>query len=174
VQELNPNTVNVTRSEAWSHDLPPIGFSIDYSGTGLAIEKFPSDDAYLTLFRPPEGSLEVIVKSYRSEQHGKKALYNELHSIFSRNGNGHLTAQRTKYVDFAGIKRHAREFTTGKGLSRKRWSALLVPSPDGGPYGLLVLFGIYIGSSKSSSIPEITKNPSFKTIVENFELKGTR
>jgi hypothetical protein len=174
VQELNPNVVNVTRSEAWSNDLPPIGFSVDYTGTGLSLEKFPEDETYLTLFRQPEGSLEMMVKSYRSERHDKKTLHDEIKSIFTRNGNGRLRAQRTKTIDFAGINRHARIFTTGKGLSRKRWSALLVPSPDGGPYGLLILFGIYIGSRRSSSITEITNHPAFKKIVESFELKGSR
>jgi hypothetical protein len=174
MQKLNPSIINMTRSEAWSNDLPPIGFSLDYSGTGLSLEKFPEDDVYLTLHRPPEGSLKVIVKSYRSEHHGKKTLLDEIRSVFSRNGNGQLIAQKTKQIDFAGIRRHAREFTTGKGLSRKRWTALLLPSPDGGPYGLMVLFGVYIGSSNSSSVAAITKHPQFKTIVESFSLKGSR
>jgi hypothetical protein len=165
---------NITQSEAWSNNLPPIGFSVDHSGSGMSVEKFPEDDTYLTLFRPPEGSVEVTVKSYRSKHHDKETLHYEIKSIFSRNGNGHLIAQKTKHVDFAGITRHAREFTTGKGLSRKRWCALLVPSPDGGPYGLLVLFGIYIGARKSSSITEITKQQPFKTIVESFDIKGSR
>jgi hypothetical protein len=174
MQELNPSEANVTRSEAWSKNLPPIGFSVDYSGTGLSVEKFPEDDIYLTLCRPPEESLEVIVKSYRMKKHGKKTLYYELKSHFLGEGKGKLVAQKTKYIDFAGIKRHAREFTSGKGLSRKRWCALLVPSPDGGPYGLLVLFGMYIGARKSSSITDITKQEPFKIIVESFDISGSR
>lgn len=174
MQELNPSEVSLTRSEAWKNNLPPIGFSLDYTGTGLTLDKFPDDNTYLTLCRPPEGSLEVIVKSYKSKQHSKKTLHDEIKSVFSRNGNGHLIAQKIKHVDFAGIKRHAREFTSGKGLSRKRWCALLVPSPDGGPYGLLVLFGLYIGSQKSSSIPDITTQPPFKIIVDSFDIKGSR
>jgi hypothetical protein len=174
MQELNPCELRITRSEAWENNLPPIGFSLDYAGTGLTVEKFPDEETYLTLYRPPEGSLEFMVKSYRSKQHGKKTLHDEIKSIFSRNGNGHLIAQKMKHIDFAGIKRHAREFTSGKGLSRKRWCALLVPSPDGGPYGLLVLFGLYIGSKKSSSIPGITTQSPFKIIVDSFDINGSR
>jgi hypothetical protein len=174
MQELNPSVVDVTQSESWSNNLPPIGFSVDHSGTGLSAEKFPEDDTYLTLFRPPEGSVEFTVKSYKSKHHGKETLCDEIKSAFSKYSNGHLIAQKTKQVDFAGISRHAREFTSGKGLSRKRWCALLVPSPDGGPYGLLVLLGIYIGTRKSSSIPDITKQQPFKIIIESFDIKGSR
>lgn len=174
MQELNPSVVDVTQSESWSNNLPPIGFSVDHSGTGLSVDRFPDDDTYLTLYRPPEGSVEFTVKSYKSKHHDKDTLHYELKSIFSLKDNGHLIAQKTKHVDFAGITRHAREFTSGKGRSRKRWCAVLVPSPDGGPYGLLVLLGIYIGARKSSSIPDIAKQQPFKIIIKNFDVKGSR
>jgi hypothetical protein len=174
MQELIPSVVNVTQSEAWSKELPPIGFSVDHSGTGLSVEKFPEDDTYLTLFRPPEGSVEVTVKSYKSKHHDKDTLHYEIKSVFSRSNHGHLEAQKSKHINFAGRRRYAKEFTSGKGLSRKRWCALLVPSPDGGPYGLLVLFGIYIGARKSASIPDITEQPYFRIIVDSFDIKGSR
>ncbi|MGY5875701.1 MAG: hypothetical protein RTU30_08145 [Candidatus Thorarchaeota archaeon] len=66
--------VQCTPSEAWKKKLPPIGFSVDYSGTALIAEKFPESDCYLKLSRPPGSSLEFVVKTYRDREHNHKTL----------------------------------------------------------------------------------------------------
>jgi hypothetical protein len=72
------------------------------------------------------------------------------------------------------IDRRACEFLTGFGLTRKKWKATIIPSPDGGPYGLLVVFGLYVGSRGSEKLVKISEHPVFKALMDNFQIKGIR
>jgi hypothetical protein len=168
---MNLNMVQSTPSEAWNQKLPPIGFSLDYSGTAMTAAKFPEMDCYLRLSRPPRGSLEFVVKSYSNQTHNHNTL-RELVSSF-RIGSV-VDIGKTSTIRIGGIDRRAREFVIGNGLSRKKWKAALIPSPDGGPYGLLVLFGVYIGSTGSGKRVKISEHPIFKKLMESFQVTNSR
>ncbi|MGD9381554.1 MAG: hypothetical protein PVI03_03845 [Candidatus Thorarchaeota archaeon] len=165
--------VHSTPSEAWNQKLPPIGFLVDYSGTAMTASKFPESEYYLRLFRPPRGSLEFAVKSYKNGTHNHNALRELVHG-FGREIGPSVKMGKTSKIRISGIDRRAREFLTGSGLSRKKWMAIIIPSPDGGPYGLLVMFGAYIGSNKKGKLIRISKNPVFKKLIAGFQLTGGR
>jgi hypothetical protein len=165
--------VHSTPSEAWNQKMPPIGFSLDYSETAMVVSKFPESNCYLKLLRPPHGSLEFVVKSYRSKTHNHNKLRNLIHEFGLENGSSVRTGKTTT-IRVGEIDRRAREFVTGNELSRKKWLAIIIPSPDGGPYGLLVFFGLYIGSNGSGKRVRISKNPVFRKLMDGFQLKGGR
>ncbi|MFX0107324.1 MAG: hypothetical protein ACFE7R_03505 [Candidatus Hodarchaeota archaeon] len=169
---MNLNVVQSTPSEAWSHELPPIGFSVDYSGTAMTAAKFPESDYYLILSRPPSGSLKFIVKSYRNKTHNHNAL-RELVLGLGLEIGPIVEMEKTSAIRIGEIDRRAREFLAGSGLSRKKWIAVLIPSPDGGPYGLLVMFGLYIGSIGSGKRIKISEHPIFKTLINSFHLTNS-
>jgi hypothetical protein len=170
---MNLNMVQLKLSEAWERKLPPIGFSLDYSGTALIAEKFPESQYYLRLLRPPEGSLEFAVLAYRSESHNHSTLKELIRNLTGELGLK-LKIGKTSAIRIAEIDRRAREFVAGDGLSRKKWIATIIPSPDGGPYGLLVLFGIYIGINGNGKQIHPANHPIFRKLVSNFELRGSR
>ncbi|MHA2003201.1 MAG: hypothetical protein ACW975_02570 [Candidatus Thorarchaeota archaeon] len=170
---MNLNMVQSTPSEAWNQKLPPIGFSVDYSGTSMIAVKFPETDYYLRLSRPPRGSLEFIVKSYRNRNHNHNILRELVHG-FSLKIGPIVDMGKTSMIRIGEIDRRAREFVTGSGLSRKKWKAALIPSPDGGPYGLLVMFGLYIGSSRDGKRVKITEHPVFKMLMGSLQITNSR
>jgi hypothetical protein len=170
---MNLSLVHSTPSEAWNQKLPPIGFSVDYSETAMVAAKFPETECYLRLFRPPRGSLEFVVKSYRSDTHNHNAL-RELVLGFGFEIGPSVKMGKTSTIRIGGIDRRAREFLTGTGLSRKRWIAIIIPSPDGGPYGLLLMFGLYVGSRKKGKRIRISRNSVFKKLIAGFQLTGSR
>ena len=170
---MNVTRVLSTPSEAWDQKLPPIGFSLDYSGTAMTVRKFPESDCYLRLLRPPRGSLEFVVRSYRNEMHNHNTLRNLIHDFALEIGPS-AKMGKTTTIRVGEIDRRAREFVTGTGLSRKKWLAVIIPSPDGGPYGLLVMFGLYIGSNGSGKQVRISENPVFKKLIDSFQLTGGR
>jgi hypothetical protein len=170
---MNINMVHSTPSEAWNQKLPPIGFSLDYSGTAMTVTKFPEANCYLRLLRPPQGSLEFVVKSYRSETHNHNTLRDLIHEFGLEIGSS-VKMGNTTTIRVGEIDRRAREFVSGDRLSRKKWLAIIIPSPDGGPYGLLVMFGLYIGSNGSGKRVRISENPVFRTLMDSFQLTGGR
>ncbi|MFX1369899.1 MAG: hypothetical protein ACFFAY_14995, partial [Promethearchaeota archaeon] len=152
--------------------LPPIGFSIDYSGTAMTAERFPASDCYLKLSRPPGGSLEFVVKSYRSETHNHSALKYLIQDFASDIGLP-VKMGKTSTIRIGKIDRRSREFVAGRGLSRKKWVAAIIPSPDGGPYGLLAIFGLYIGSNGIGKDVSFSENQVFSQLMSGFELMGS-
>jgi hypothetical protein len=170
---MNGTRVHSTPSEAWNQELPPIGFSLDYSGTAMIVRKFPESDCYLRLLRPPRGSLEFVVRSYRSGIHNHNTLRDLIHDFAIEIGPS-VKMGKTTTIRVGEIDRRAREFVSGNGLSRKKWLAIIIPSPDGGPYGLLAAFGVYIGSNGSGKQVRISENPIFKTLMDRFQLMGGR
>ncbi|MFW9944348.1 MAG: hypothetical protein ACFFB7_05065 [Candidatus Sifarchaeia archaeon] len=160
-------------SEAWNRNLPPIGFSVNSSGTAMTVSKFPEPDCYLRLARPPRGVLEFVVKAYRSVKHDHNALKKLVHD-FCEGSRTTCNMGRTTTTEIDGVARRSREFLTGRNLSRKKWLAAIIPSPDGGPYGLLVLFGAYVGPHKNGKKIAIMERPVLKDLRESFQLTRNR
>jgi hypothetical protein len=74
-------------------------------------------------------------------------------------------------VKLAGKTRIAREFTTSRGSTKRRWCAALVPAPDGSPFGLFVMFGEHIGIKDVKTI-RVLDNPVHSAIAASFSLSG--
>ncbi|MFX1415345.1 MAG: hypothetical protein ACFFC0_00975 [Promethearchaeota archaeon] len=170
---MSYNIVWASPSEAWNKDLPPIGFSVNSSGTAMTVSKFPEPDYYLRMARPPRGVLEFVVKAYRSVKHDHNTLKSLIHDFCEESGIV-CDMSKTTTTELGGVARRSREFLTGRNLSRKKWSAALIPSPDGGPYGLLVLFGAYVGPHKSGKAEAIMERPVLKRLKESFQLTNSR
>jgi hypothetical protein len=170
---MSLNVIHSTPSEAWDRKLPPIGFSMDYSGTAMTAEKFPETDCYLKLSRPPRGSLEFVVKMYRNQTHNHNTLKDIVHNYGSEIGSPVKMGKAGK-IRIGNIDRRSREFVAGRGLSRKKWIATIIPSPDGGPYGLLIVFGLYIGSNGNGKHIKFSEHPVFVKLMRSFELTGSQ
>ncbi|MHA1905264.1 MAG: hypothetical protein ACXADL_07355 [Candidatus Thorarchaeota archaeon] len=167
------NVIQSTLSEAWKNELPLIGFSVDCSGTAMTAEKFPETDCYLRLSRPPRGSLEFLVKTYKNRTHNHNTL-REFIQGFGLENRTTVNMGKPGTIRIGDIDRRACEFLKGKGLSRKKWKAAIIPSPDGGPYGLIVMFGLYVGSSESVKRVRFSEHPVFKALMDSFELTNGR
>jgi hypothetical protein len=170
---LSLNRVMVTPSEAFKRKLPPIGFKLDKSGTAMLSKKFPCEACYLSLSRP-QGNMEFLVQAYREQYHDDKTLKRLIESRFSENGFHPMRLGRRVQLEIAGITRIAREFVTGRNLKRRKWIAALVPAPNGGPFGLLIVMGLYIGSRKKLLTSEFQKHPIVNQLMTSFRLLSER
>lgn len=169
VQESISGQIKSTLSETWDNDIPPIAFKVDRSGTAMKMTKFPQPSCYLKLSREPSKSLTFEVWGYRSEIHDQKVLKKIIQRLFYASKYTPLRIQSKGYVELAGVQRISREFTTSRSASKKRWCAVLVPSPDGGPYGLVVLFSIYVGARKLG-LDSVVNHPVHKKLAKSFKL----
>ncbi|MHA2378143.1 MAG: hypothetical protein ACXADS_02625 [Candidatus Thorarchaeota archaeon] len=170
---MSYNVICSTPSEAWNRNLPPIGFSVDSSGTAMTISKFPEPDYYLRMARPPRGVLEFVIKAYRNTKHDHNTLKELIHG-FCEESRSSCDMGRVTTTELDGVARRSREFLTGRNLSRKKWLATLIPSPDGGPYGLLVMFGVYVGPHRNARQVRIMERPVLKGLMESFQLTSSR
>lgn len=167
---MSLSLVILTAAEAWKQKMHPIPFHLNKSGAAMVTEKFPEDGVYLALRRPPRGSLVFSAKGYQSEKHNQQTLTCAVKSTFDQNKYKPVRIGKKRFVELDGVSRLAIEFTTGRGIARKKWVGALVPSPDGGPYGLLVVFGIYIGSSKKPKNLDVLRDPVHKQLSQSFRL----
>ncbi|MFW9977120.1 MAG: hypothetical protein ACFFEJ_03380 [Candidatus Thorarchaeota archaeon] len=161
-------------SEAWSHDLPPIGFTINRTGTAMNVRRFPEPECYLKLSRPPQGALEFSVYSFK----GSSLDYENLdHHLMKRFENGYarqVVLGKRIYIELAGVSRLARIFRIGSGLSQKVCFSCLIPSPDGGPYGLMLVYGRYSRTQKLPSAIHRIIDTDLHTLLESFIVYGAR
>jgi hypothetical protein len=164
------SVVSITPNEAFQRKLPAIGFTVDISGISMQVTKFPEENCYLKLIRPPQGSIEFIVDCYQSSNHNQKELRKSIMKRFSSQNFHPLIFGSDLKVRIDGIDRIAKQFFTGTGLKRKEWVSALIPLPRGGPYGLLLSMGCYIGSSNTKGKPNVTKQPVHRHLLESFKL----
>jgi hypothetical protein len=160
-----------TLSETWNKDMPPIAFEVDRSGTAMVLTKFPLPDCYLKLSRGPSESLTFEVWGYRSETHDHATLERIIGRLLYDSKFIPIRLGAKGYVTLAGVQRLSREFTTSIYSSKKRWTSVMVPSPDGGPYGLVVLFSIYVGTRKLN-LSSVVEHPIHTMLKESFELSS--
>ncbi|TFF94914.1 hypothetical protein EU546_04290 [Candidatus Thorarchaeota archaeon] len=148
----------------------PIPFYLNKTGAAMITEKFPEKGVYLALRRPPRGSLVFLAKGYQNERHDRHTLENAIKSTFGRNSYKPVRLGKNRSVELDDVTRLAVEFTTGRGIARKKWVGAIVPSPDGGPYGLLLVFGVYIGASKKSQNLDVLKDSVHQQLSQSFRL----
>jgi hypothetical protein len=163
------HVIRLSRSEAWDKGLPPIAFSVDMTGTALSPKKFPEPECYLRLAREPGKSLNFKVSSYKSEKHDERILKKIIRRAFYNSRYIPVRMKGKTTIRLDGIERVAREFTTSRSANKMRWLAALVPSPDGGPYGLLVAFGYHIGARKNK-LDSVLDHPVHASLAQGFEL----
>ncbi|MHA1769513.1 MAG: hypothetical protein ACTSV3_06625 [Candidatus Thorarchaeota archaeon] len=164
--------IHLTRLEAEDNGMPPMGFSVDVSEDTWASLKFPDPECYLRMSIGPSRSLSVIVASYKSEIHGHDVLSRIIGRVFYNGRYIPLRAGKKTRVTLDGVERIAQEFTTSRSANKKRWSAALVPSPDGAPYGLLVAFGLRTGARRTSLL-SVLDNPIHAGIAQSFALESS-
>ncbi|MFW9850665.1 MAG: hypothetical protein ACFFF4_16150 [Candidatus Thorarchaeota archaeon] len=160
-----------TLSETWNNDMPPIAFEVDRSGTAMALTKFPQPGCYMKLSREPSDSITFEVWGYRSKTHDHVTLEKIIGRLFYDSKYIPTRLHKKGNVTLAGIQRISRDFTTSRSYSKKRWSAVIVPSPDGGPYGLIVLFSIYVGVRKNG-LESVVEHPIHTKLMESFDLSS--
>ncbi|MHA1906895.1 MAG: hypothetical protein ACW98Y_06350 [Candidatus Thorarchaeota archaeon] len=158
-----------TLSETWNNDVPPIAFEVDKSGTTMTLEKFPRPGCYLKLSSESSESLTFEVWGYRSKTHDHAILKKIIRRLHYDSKYIPVRLRTKGYVTLAGVERISREFTTSRSHSKKRWSAVLVPSPDGGPYGLAVLSSMYVGARKPV-LKSVLEHPIHAQLLKSFEL----
>ncbi|MDF1538751.1 MAG: hypothetical protein P1Q69_07600 [Candidatus Thorarchaeota archaeon] len=170
---MESDLIHSTLSETWNNDIPPIAFEVDTSGTTMELTKFPQPGCYLKLSRGPSKDQTFEVWGYRSEKSDYGLLKKIIQRLFYDSKYIPLRLRNKGHVNLAGVKRISREFTTSRGANKKRWSAVLVPSPDGEPYGLVVLFSIYVGVRKLG-LSSVVKHPVHARLAKSFGLSHTR
>ncbi len=166
---MDAGSIQSTLSETWDKDIPPIAFKIDRSGTAMELTKFPQRGCYLKLAREPSKSLTFEVWSYRSETHDHRVLKKIIERRFYDSKYIPLRLRKRSTASLAGVTRISREFTTSRSVTKKRWCAALVPSPDGGPYGLLLLFSVYVGDRRFK-LGSVLDHPIHKKLAASFKL----
>lgn len=171
VKGMDERKIYSTITEAWNHDLPPIEFSVRKLESMIQTVKFPQRDYYLTMSSDPGSDVKFIVKSYKEKEASLDVLDNLIHRAFSANKHIPLRLGDSVSVNLAGETRIAREFTTSRGSTKRRWCASLVPSPDGSPFGLFVIFGEHIGI-KDVKNDRVLDNPVHSALAASFSLSG--
>ncbi len=158
-----------TISEAVKNGMPPIGFSLGQIGTIRRVRKFPEPGYYLTLSSKFKDNEKFIVKGYRTDKHDYETLDGLIQEAFSEPNHIPLRFGKRLTVKLAGKDRIAREFTTSRAATKRRWCAALVPASDKSPYGLLVVFGVDVGL-KGKRNTTVLDNPVHSAIARSFAL----
>ncbi len=171
---MTEGVLELSLSEAFKHNMPPIGFSVDWVESGMRVEKFPDSGTYLSLSRPPQGIFELTVHPYRSESHDVKALENLINDYYTDSKYHRVRLGNAAYLDLDNVRRHAIMFETGFGITRRIRCGALVPSPDGGPYGLLVVFGKYDNGKRIPKKPQEVLTTVNKRLADSFRLHSSR
>lgn len=168
---MDERKIYSTITEAWNHNLPPMEFSVQRLESMIRTVKFPQQDYYLTMSGDSSSDVKFIVKSYREKEVSYDILDRLIHQAFSANKHIPLRMGDEVSVKLAGKTRIGREFTTSRGATKRRWCASLVPSPDGSPFGLFVIFGEYIGIKDVKTV-RVLDNPVHSAIAASFTLSG--
>jgi len=161
--------IHSTLSETWNKDMSPIAFEVDRSDTALTLTKFPLPGCYLKLSGESSESLTFEVWEYRSNVHDDSALQKIIRRLLYDSKYIPIRLQNKGTVTLAGVQRISIEFSTSRSHSKRRWSAVLVPSPDGEPYGLVVLFSVHVGTRKLK-LDSVVNHPVHTLLKESFEL----
>lgn len=167
---MDERKIYSTITEAWNHDLPPMEFSVQRLESMIKTVKFPQRDYYLTMSDESGGGESFIVKSYQEKDSSHEVLDKLIRRAFSANKHIPLRMEEVS-VKLAGKTRIAREFTTSRGATKRRWCAALVPAPDGSPFGLFVIFGESIGI-RDGTTHSVLENPVHSAIAASFSLSG--
>ncbi len=166
---MDAGLIQSTLSETMDKDIPPIAFKVDRSGTAMEMTKFPQRGCYLRLSREPGQSLSFEVWGYHSYTHDQVTLKKIIQRRFYASKHIPLRLRKKGTVAIAGVNRISREFTTSRSATKKRRCAVLIPSPDGGPYGLVLLFSIYVGARRLR-LKSVLEHPVHKQLAESFSL----
>jgi hypothetical protein len=169
VIELGYNRILSTSLEAYRNNMPPIGFSIEGLDASLVINKFPRPGQYLSISGRPDDWVKFSVRAYHNKIHDYAVLDDLVHQTFHDSKYIPLRMRQKVNIRLAGADRIAREFTTSRASTKKRWCAALVPAPGGEPYGLLVVFGIFVGTKRMKDV-HVIDNPILTTLAHNFML----
>ena len=149
--------------------MPPIGFSVDRLESLFKITKFPAPSYYLTMSGEPTSDEKFVVRGYKAEKHDYETLDKLIHRAFYDSRHIPLRLRQKLTVNLSGEERIAREFTTSRAATKKRWCAALVPAPGGEPYGLLVIFGVAVGT-KGRKRGTVLDNPIHSALARSFTL----
>jgi hypothetical protein len=106
--------------------------------------------------------------------HDYESLKTQIERCFNNGHHVPVELGNTSTIELSGIDRLAMSFVTGGSSFRKKWSAALVPSPDGGPYGLLVMFGVYVGTRTNPRNFDVKQHPIHKNLIQSFRLENGR
>lgn len=166
---MKDTQIHSTITEAWNNNMPPIGFSVERLDSLLEITKFPAPGYYLTMSGKPNSDEKFIVRGYKAEIHDYETLDKMIHRAFYDSKHIPLRLRQKHEVTLSGKERIAREFTTSRASTKRRWCAVLVPAPDGSPYGLLVIFGVTVGI-KGRKRGTVIDNPIHAAIAKSFTL----
>ncbi len=166
---MDDKQIYSTISEAWNNNMPPIGFSVERLESLFNITKFPAPGYYLTMSGSPSSDEKFVVRGYKAEKHDYETLDKLIHRAFYDSKHIPLRLRQKLTVGLSGKERIAREFTTSRSATKRRWCAALVPAPDGSPYGLLVIFGVRVGihGRKRGTVLD---NPVHTAIAKSFTL----
>lgn len=166
---MQDTQIHSTITEAWNNNMPPIGFSVERLESLFNIAKFPAPGYYLTMSGKPSSDEKFVVRGYKSETHDYETLDKLIHRAFYDPKHIPLRLRQKLSVRLSGEERIAREFTTSRSASKRRWCAALVPAPNGESYGLLVIFGVAVGI-KGRRRGTVLDNPVHTAIAKSFTL----
>ena len=165
------NDITSTQTEAWENNLPPIGFSVDKTGTGMIVERFPEDNCYLKLSRPPSAVFELGFYAFKGSSFDHDDLDDHIQRLYS---DEKPRFGKRINLDLDDVSRIGRIFLTGNGRSQRMRFACVVPSPNGGPFGLLLVYSKYSNSRRMpKSVGEIIDDNQL-SLLESFVISGSR
>lgn len=139
-EHISGEVVTITTALAQSKKLPPLAFSLDFTGTGFSVSTF-SSGSYLHASGPPGGPLILEVSPVASDAELAKIVQ-------TRHADAKLSMAP---IEVLGASRSAVAWMTGEGFSLTSWCAFIV-APETGKDALLIELGL--GHSKSDVLCE--------------------
>ncbi len=173
VRNMNEEQIHSTVREARNHEMSPIGFTVERLESLFKVRKFPAPGYYLVMSGKPDRQEQFVVREYKAKKHDYETLDRLIRRAFYGSKHIPLRLYQKLTVRLAGKDRIAREFSTSRAITKRRWCATLVPAPDGSPYGLLIFFGISVGMRRGK-IVEVLNNPVHSEIAGSFTLTRKR
>jgi hypothetical protein len=167
MDEINTQSVKITRAESEHHKLPAAEISLDLGESGLSGRKFPEKGDYLSLSGPPGGPLGLRISHLASVPSTDEEWQTLIKKLFAERTVEMGTAGEIK---FGGENRASLTCTTDSGPARAHHLLIVIAVPDAKD-AILVDFYRRAGQTATPGPAELAKDGKFAELSPSFSIR---
>jgi len=157
----------ITKDEASSHSLPPIGIIIDRKKSKLTYIKFSEPNSYISFFGMPGSTTTFKILGYMGSSEDPLLHDKLIEEYFNTPFKKMIIEGEKKQVSISGKLVQVNTYLIGDEF-KTSWCSILVPSEKNKSYGLLILIGKYINSKNPPKYSELTEESEIKPLINSL------